>query len=141
MSRHDISLKSQFKRIIESNNVGQELISFFDKLPQESYRRAIYILSIIYPVKLNVSDDEFKFIFYIMSQKKFLRQQTISDFVRSINLIEFTETQKSVLRELIKKNNDIIITQCTFELDCLLTRVSASSNQFRNSNGYLPENS
>ncbi|EOK9477314.1 TPA: hypothetical protein ACHJ2R_RS18570, partial [Escherichia coli] len=25
--------------------------------------------------------------------------------------------------------------------DCLLTRVSASSNQFRNSNGYLPENS
>ncbi|EOR6702315.1 hypothetical protein GQY86_RS15915, partial [Escherichia coli] len=24
---------------------------------------------------------------------------------------------------------------------CLLTRVSASSNQFRNSNGYLPENS
>ncbi|HFO8370516.1 TPA: hypothetical protein ACHK0H_005269, partial [Escherichia coli] len=24
--------------------------------------------------------------------------------------------------------------------DCLLTRVSASSNQFRNSNGYLPEN-
>lgn len=127
MSRHDISLKSQFKRIIESNNVGQELISFFDKLPQESYRRAIYILSTIYPVKLNVSDDEFKFIFYIMSQKKFLRQQSISDFVRSINVIEFTETQKSVLREVITKNDDIISAQCTFELDCLLMRISASS--------------
>lgn len=127
MSRHDIILRTKFERIIESNNVGQALISFFDKLPQGNYRRAIYVLSVIYPVKLHVDDDEFKFIFYIMSEKKFLRQQTISDFVRSINLIEFTETQKSVLRELIKKNNDIIITQCTFELDCLLTRVSASS--------------
>lgn len=127
MSRHDILLRSKFERIIESNNVGQALISFFDKLPQENYRRALYVLSTIYPVKLNVGDDEFKFIFYIMSQKKFLRQQTISDFVRSINLIEFTETQKIILREVITKNNDIISTQCTFELDCLLTRVSASS--------------
>ncbi|EEV7232469.1 hypothetical protein ECoD_03316 [Escherichia coli O157:H7 str. EC1212] len=125
MSRHDILLRSQFERIIEGDRVGQALISFYEKLPEENYRRALYILSIIYPIKLNVGDDEFKFIFYIMSQKKFLRQQTISDFVRSINVIEFTETQKSVLRELIKKNNDIIITQCTFELDCLLTRVSA----------------
>ncbi|EHD5826444.1 hypothetical protein JQY84_001590 [Escherichia coli] len=141
MSRHDILLRSQFERIIEGDRVGQALISFYEKLPEENYRRALYILSIIYPIKLNVGDDEFKFIIYIMSQKKFLRQQTISDFVRSINVIEFTETQKSVLRELIKKNNNIIITQCTFELDCLLTRVSASSNQFRNSNGYLPENS
>ncbi|EEZ3291859.1 hypothetical protein HF594_RS16425, partial [Escherichia coli] len=124
MSRHDILLRSQFERIIEGDRVGQALISFYEKLPEENYRRALYILSIIYPIKLNVGDDEFKFIFYIMSQKKFLRQQTISDFVRSINVIEFTETQKSVLRELIKKNNDIIITQCTFELDCLLTRVS-----------------
>ncbi|EEX9260779.1 hypothetical protein DOP63_004068, partial [Escherichia coli] len=123
MSRHDILLRSQFERIIEGDRVGQALISFYEKLPEENYRRALYILSIIYPIKLNVGDDEFKFIFYIMSQKKFLRQQTISDFVRSINVIEFTETQKSVLRELIKKNNDIIITQCTFELDCLLTRV------------------
>ncbi|EHT7912963.1 hypothetical protein KYJ18_003899, partial [Escherichia coli] len=121
MSRHDILLRSQFERIIEGDRVGQALISFYEKLPEENYRRALYILSIIYPIKLNVGDDEFKFIFYIMSQKKFLRQQTISDFVRSINVIEFTETQKSVLRELIKKNNDIIITQCTFELDCLLT--------------------
>ncbi len=127
MSRHDILLRSQFERIIESNNVGQALISFFDKLPQENYRRALYVLSTIYPVKLNVGDDEFKFIFYIMSQKKFLRQQTISDFVRSINLIEFTETQKIILREVFTKNNDIISAQCTFELDCLLTRVSASS--------------
>lgn len=127
MSRHDILLRSQFERIIESNNVGQALISFFDKLPQENYRRAIYVLSTIYPVKLNVSDDEFKFIFYILSQEKFLRQQSISDFVRSINVIEFTETQKSVLREVITKNDDIISAQCTFELDCLLMRISASS--------------
>nr|EGY1808387.1 hypothetical protein [Escherichia coli] len=102
MSRHDILLRSQFERIIEGDRVGQALISFYEKLPEENYRRALYILSIIYPIKLNVGDDEFKFIFYIMSQKKFLRQQTISDFVRSINVIEFTETQKSVLRELIK---------------------------------------
>lgn len=119
MSRHDILLRPQFERIIEGDRVGQALISFYEKLPEGNYRRALYILSIIYPIKLNVGDDEFRFIFYIMSQKKFLRQQTISDFVRSINVIEFTETQKSVLRELIKKNNDIIITQCTFELDCL----------------------
>ncbi len=127
MSRHDILLRSQFERIIESNNVGQALISFFDKLPQENYRRALYVLSTSYPVKLNVGDNEFKFIFYIMSEKKFLRQQSISDFVRSINLIEFTETQKIILREVLTKNNDIISAQCTFELDCLLTRVSASS--------------
>ena len=141
MSRHDSLLRTQFERIIDGDNLGQALISLLDKLPQENYRRAIYVLSTIYPVKLNVGDDEFKFIFYIMSQKKFLRQQSISDFVRSINLIEFTKSQKSVLREVIEKNNDLISAQCTFELDCLLMRISASyKTSFYNSNGYLYEN-
>lgn len=113
MSRHDILLRSQFERIIEGDRVGQALISFYEKLPEENYRRALYILSIIYPIKLNVGDDEFKFIFYIMSQKKFLRQQTISDFVRSINVIEFTETQKIHKNKMIEHyviatSNDVI---------------------------------
>lgn len=119
MSRHDILLRSQFERIIEGDRVGQALISFYEKLPEENYRRALYILSIIYPIKLNVGDDEFKFIFYIMSQKKFLRQQTISDFVRSINVIEFTETwftmqsceihkNKMIEHYVIATSNDVI---------------------------------
>lgn len=53
MSRHDILLRSQFERIIEGDRVGQALISFYEKLPEENYRRALYILSIIYPIKLN----------------------------------------------------------------------------------------
>lgn len=78
MSRHDIILRTQFERIIESNNVGQALISFFDKLPQGNYRRAIYVLSVIYPVKLHVDDDEFKFICYIMSEKSFYANRPLA---------------------------------------------------------------
>ncbi|HFO4702613.1 TPA: hypothetical protein ACHOXG_002806, partial [Escherichia coli] len=44
MSRHDILLRSQFERIIEGDRVGQALISFYEKLPEENYRRALYIL-------------------------------------------------------------------------------------------------
>lgn len=127
MSRHDTLLRSQVERIIEGDNVGQALISLFDKLLQENYRRAIYVLSTVYPVKLHVDDVEFNFIFYILSQQRFLRQQSISDFVRSMNLIDFTESQKSVLRKVIAKNNDIINAQCTFKRDYLLMRISASS--------------
>ncbi len=78
MSRHDILLRSQFERIIEGDRVGQALISFYEKLPEENYRRALYILSIIYPIKLNVGDDEFKFIFYIMSQKNFYANRPLA---------------------------------------------------------------
>lgn len=35
MSRHDILLRSQFERIIEGDRVGQALISFYEKLPEE----------------------------------------------------------------------------------------------------------
>lgn len=47
MSRHDILLRPQFERIIEGDRVGQALISFYEKLPEGNYRRALYILSVM----------------------------------------------------------------------------------------------
>ncbi len=78
MSRHDILLRSQFERIIEGDRVGQALISFYEKLPEENYRRALYILSIIYPIKLNVGDDEFKFIFTSCHRKNFYANRPLA---------------------------------------------------------------
>lgn len=120
MSKKDIEMRATIKNILENNFSGQGLKNYFDNLPEKSIRRAISILSCIYPDKTTISDDDFLFIIYMFSDIKFLRQVSFCYFVGAVNILDFTECQKKLLIDAIKNNIEILCDKCTYELDTLL---------------------
>lgn len=120
MSKKDSDIRITIKNILENNFSGQRLKNYFDNLPDKSIRRALGILSGIYPDKTTISDDEFSFILYMFSDIKFIGQVNFCDFVRAVNILNFTKFQKKLLIELIKDNMEILCDKCTYELDALL---------------------
>jgi hypothetical protein len=119
----DLNKKFEIEGILQSSSAGQDLISYFELLPDNKIRRAMAILSAVYPNKINVSDDDFEFIVYIFSQEKFLMQESFFEFIRALNTIEFTASQRNKLVDMIKENFVTLCKACTFELDSLLIKV------------------
>lgn len=123
MKNKDINAKMKIEGALQSSSAGQDLISYFESLPYNKIRRAMAILSAIYPNKTNISDDDFGFITYIFSQEKFLMQESFFEFIRALNTIEFTVSQKNKLIDMVKEDFVILCKTCTFELDSLLIKI------------------
>jgi hypothetical protein len=120
MRKKDFEIRTTVENILENISSGQHLKNYFDGLSEKRIRRAISILSSIYPDKTTISDDEFSFIMYMFSDIKFMGQESFSEFVRAINILHFTEHQKKLLIDAIKNNIEILCNKCTFELDSLI---------------------
>jgi hypothetical protein len=95
MSKKDLEIRTTIENILENISPGQHLKNYFDGLSEKRIRRAISILSGIYPDKTTSSDDEFSFIMYMFSDIKFMKQESFSEFIRSISLLYFTDDQKN----------------------------------------------
>lgn len=124
MRQDDVLLKLELETILQHDRVAEALIRLFESMPQRKLRRALFLLSTVYPDKRYIEDEEFEFIYYVFTQPKFLEQETIRDFVGAMNIIEFTEKQKIILRKSVADTLSIISKRCTFELDEFLMRIS-----------------
>ncbi len=124
MRQDDVLLKLELETILQHDRVAEPLIRLFESMPQRKLRRALFLLSTVYPDKRYIEDEEFEFINYVFTQPKLLEQETIRNFVGAMNIIEFTEKQKSILRKSIADTLSIISKRCTFELDEFLMRIS-----------------
>jgi hypothetical protein len=131
MSGKDIEIKMEIEGILQNDSSGVRLITYFKNMPEKRIRRAIHILASVYPDKKAISDRDFVFIPYMLSNKKFLEQQNFSDFIRSMSLIDFTENQKNVLVNVIKEHFEKLCEGCTFELDGLLAKLLDQSDLFK----------
>jgi len=123
MKSKDLVIKSEIENLLQSRSSGQNLKSYFENLPDHKVRRAIVILSRIYPDKNTVSDDDLAFIICMLSKERYLEQDSFFNFIHSLNLIEFTETQKDALIPVIQKHFETLCENCTFELDNLLVNI------------------
>ena len=131
MRKKDHETKTAIKNILENGSSGQALKDYFDGLPDKRIRRAIGILSGVYPDSTTISDDDFPFIMYMFSDIKFTGQGSFSDFVRAVNILDFTERQKKLVIEAIKNNIEILCDICTFELGALLVSLFEPDELFR----------
>ncbi len=131
MRKKDIEIKTTIENMLEASSSGSLLKGYFAGLPDNQIRRAISILSGNYPVKATCSEDDFSFILYMFSTVKFMEQESFFLFVRSMNLIEFTEQQKEILRDAIKEYIEILCNVCTFELGTLLVRLFEPQGLFQ----------
>ena len=101
----------------------EQLIIFIDAIPVEKTRRYLYILSEIFPDKIIISQKEFELIQYILTHNQFLEVESVSDFVRSINIIAFNHSQQKQLAELIFLKIDVLAQYCHFELNMLIANI------------------
>ena len=123
MRNKDISLQWEIGELLQSDCAGYNLKIYFEKLPDNKIRRAISILINIYPNSTIVSDKELAFITYLISEKKFSKQENFFMFIASLNIIEFTNSQKNDLINVVMEHIETLCEVCTFELDTFLMRV------------------
>lgn len=123
MSGKDKHIKEVLETIIEKDNIGKNLKGYFSSISERDMRRAIFILSNIYPDKINMSDSEFEFIIYMFSNIKIIQQDNFFEFVRAVNVIDFSDRQKNVLKKIIKEHLEALCEKCIFELDSLIIKV------------------
>lgn len=120
MREKDLEIRRTIESILENDFPGQGLKNYFAGLPDKKIRKAISILSGMYPDKTTVSDDEFSFILYMFSDMKFMKEESFSAFVFAINILNFTERQKGFLRNVVTNNIEILCDKGNFELNPLL---------------------
>lgn len=123
MRKKDLEIKATIGNMLENNFSGRRLKIYFEALPDKSIRRAIGILSDIYPDKTTISDDDFAFIPYMFSDARFTKQDSFPGFVRAVNILNFTEHQKKLLTDAIKNDIEGLCDKCTYELDALLVHL------------------
>lgn len=123
MSQDDVVLRKEFENILQRDRVAESLIRLFESVPQRKLRRALFLLSEVYPDKIHIEDEELEFICYILSHKKFIEQETIRNFIFSLNIIEFSEKQKEILRSIIPDALNTLSEKCTYELEAFLSRI------------------
>jgi len=131
MNSKDIEIKMEIEEILKNNLSGVKLKAYFEGVPEKKIRRAIHILATIYPDEETISDDNFVFIPYMLSNENILKQQSFPDFIRSLNLICFTEDQKNTLINIVKERFEALCKICTFELDAFLMKIFTKSNLFK----------
>jgi len=123
LQKKDLELQKTIENILKGKYPGQGLMEYFDGLPDKRARRAISILAGIYPDKTTSSDGEFSFVLFMFSNMKFMEQKNFWLFVQTINILQFTEPQKKLLKDAVTNNIETLCRQCTFELDSLLVNV------------------
>jgi hypothetical protein len=123
MGKKDLEMRMTIESILENDSSGKRLKNYFAELPDNRIRRAISVLSGMYPDKTTISDDDFSFIMYMFSDIKFVGQESFAQFVQAINILDFTEHQKTLLINVTKHNIEILCDICTFELDALLVNL------------------
>lgn len=123
MCGKDFHIKSMLETILQNDAIGQNLRTYFEHMPEKDLRRAISILSMVYPDKVNMPDSEFEFIVYMFSNEKNIEQESFFEFVRSVNVINFTDKQRDIFVDVIKKHMELLCEKCTFELDDLLIKI------------------
>ncbi|UGS42589.1 hypothetical protein [Pseudocitrobacter corydidari] len=126
MSGKDILLKNEIEMILQGGSIGGDLKLYFESLDDNNLRRALFILSRMYPVKLIVSDDEVDFISSMLSSERITKQNNFFEFVRSISIVDFNCEQKNVIGRVIKSHFTNLCERCSFELDELLMRIFSS---------------
>lgn len=129
MGNSDFYIQNEIEASLEQEDFNQ-IIMLLDSLPSKNIRRALYLLSEIFPNKIEVSENEFKFIKYILSNNKFIEVQSISDFIRSISILNFNNLQKQEIINLIFINLNTLSKNCNFELNLLITKLIDSNNFF-----------
>ncbi|QEY26186.1 hypothetical protein [Neisseria zalophi] len=122
MASQDLYIKNKIEKILNNGNINK-LILYFDHLPIKNIRRNLSILSEIFPDKLIISDNYFDFIKYILINDKFLKVQSISSFIRAINIIKFNDIQKNYLSDLILSKINLLSKYCDFELNMLIINI------------------
>ena len=120
MKKKDLEIKTTIESILKNSSSGQRLKNYFVELPDKRIRRAISVLSAIYPAQTTISDDDLSFILYMFSDTKFMRQDSFFLFVDAVNILNFTEHQKMRLIDAIKNIIEILCDKCDFGLDALL---------------------
>ncbi|KPN70581.1 hypothetical protein [Neisseria sp. 83E34] len=130
MSRNDLTIKNYMNSLLEDTDIEQ-LIIFIDTIPVDKIRRHLYILSEIFPNKIVISQKEFELIQYILTHNKFLEVESISDFIRAINIISFDELQQKQITDLIFSKIHLLSRYCHFELNMLITNI-VNSEDFLN---------
>lgn len=123
MGSKDRQLQWDIKNILQGHSVGQNLIAYFDALPPSKIRRAITVLSSIYPEKTTLADDELMFITHMLENEKYLVQESFYSFIRSLGILSFTPSQKDVVAKALKERFELLCSTCTFELDSLITQL------------------
>ena len=123
MSGKDLEIRTTIEHILENNSHGRRLKEYFGGLPDARIRRAIGILSGIYPDRTTISDDDFSFVVYLFSNVKFIGQLSFWNFVSAVNILNFTEPQKKRLIDAIQNNIELLCATCTCELDTLLANL------------------
>ncbi len=123
VSGKDLAIKSEIERILRSEAVGLNLQSYFDALPEAKIRRALTVLSAVYPDKTAIPNDEFEFVAQMLSNEKYMEQKNFSGFISSINSVDFTEDQKGILADAVTRSIEALSRQCTFELDSFMTKI------------------
>ena len=131
MSSKDLEIKMEIDEIFQNCSTGIRLKAYFVNMPEKKVRRAIHILAKIYSDQKVISDEDFVFIVYMLSNEKLLKQGFFSEFIRSLGLIYFTGDQKSILINLIKEHFEALCKICTFELDDLLVKIFDRSDLFK----------
>ena len=131
MSGKDYEIRTTIENILENNSSGQCLRKYFDELPDKNIRRAISILSSIYPDETTISNDDFSFIIHMFSDIKFIKQKSFFQFVCSINILKFTDHQKKLLIDTIKNNIEILCDQDTYDLGYLLVNLFEPNELFQ----------
>lgn len=122
MSNSDFYIQNKIETSLEQEDFSQ-IIILLDSLPSKNIRRALYLLSKIFPNKIEITENEFKFIKCILSNNKFIVVQSISDFLRAISILNFNDLQKQDISDLIFQNLNILSKNCDFELNILITKL------------------
>ena len=104
MSNSDFYIQNMIEASLEQEDFSQ-IIILLDLLPSKNIRRALYLLS------------------DILSNKKFIVVQSISDFLRAISILNFNDLQKQEIADLIFQNLNILSKNCDFELNVLITKL------------------
>ena len=123
MSKKDLEIRGAIEGILENDAPGRHLQRYFDALPDARVRRAVGILSGIYPDKTAISDDDFQFVVHLFSERRFLAQASFCDFVRAVGILDFTGPQRKRLIAAIQDNIELLCDRCTYELDALLAKL------------------
>ena len=129
MGNKDFYIQNEIEAALEQEDFNQ-IITLLDSLPSKNIRRALYLLSEIFPNKIEVSENEFKFIKYILSNNKFIEVQSISDFIRVISILNFNNLHKQEIIDLIFTNLNTLSKNCSFELNSLIAKLIDSNNFF-----------
>lgn len=128
MSEKDQRLKFEIENILESESHGTDLIAYFENLEEKDVRRAISILSGIYPTSQEISDGELSFIEYMLLNKNITEQKSFPEFVRSINIVNYTDAQRARVRNILNENFSNFCEKTTFEFDDLFIRMHNSDS-------------